>query len=369
MKINLSIFNFNMKKFIFKISQSLLFFFLFLVSVNYWGDSAKIFQTGYENKIADIIFNNKNATNISNFDERILQRELINNLEIRPDIMVLGSSRTMLINSTYFKGSKFINNSVSGASFEDLISIFQIYKTKKILPKKIILGIDPWIFNRNNGQESWKSLRNEYYSFTNKKTIKKESIINNKFKQLFSLSYFQSSFRNLPNVIIGTNDPIATDKINNESNTKLVDGSLSYNKIYRESLNTNVEILVRSNVSKDIYSIENFNIISPKIFDEFEDLCKNILDNNIELSFFISPYHPIFYEKIKQDYPMVLLTEKIILKFAKENNIKCFGSFNPMTEELESQDFYDGMHDRESTIKKILKIKTHNTKYNALAKW
>ena len=369
MKINLSIFNFNMKKFIFKILTTFTLLLIFLVSVNYWGDSAKIFHTGYENKIADIIFNNKNATNISNFDERILQRELIKKLEIRPDIMVLGSSRTMLINSTYFKGSKLINNSVSGASIEDLISIFQIYKTKNMLPKEIILGIDPWIFNRNNGQESWNTLRDEYYSFTNKKKEKKESIINNKFKQLFSLSYFQSSFRNLPNVITGRNDPIATDKIHNQSNTKLVDGSLSYNKKYRESLNENVEISVRSYITGRIYSVENFKIISPKMFKEFEDLCNNILDNNIKLSFFISPYHPIVYEKIKQDYLMVLQTENKILKFAKENNIKCFGSFNPVTEALESQDFYDGMHAKESTIKKILNIKIDNNIYNALANW
>ena len=369
MKINLSIFNFNMRKFIFKILTTFTLLLIFLVSVNYWGDGAKIFHVGYENKIADIIFNNKNATNISNFDERILQRELIKKLEIRPDIMVLGSSRTMLINSTYFKGSKLINNSVSGASIEDFISIFQIYKTRNMLPKQIILGIDPWIFNRNNGQESWSTLRNEYYSFINKKTIKKESIINNKLKQLFSLSYFQSSFRNLPNVISGRDNPIATDNIYNKSNTKLVDGSLSYNKAYRESFNQNVESLVRSDLTKDMYAIENFDIISPQIFNEFEDLCQNILSNNIELSFFIVPYHPMFYQKIEQDYPMVLLTESIIIKFANENNIKCYGSFNPMTESFKSQDFYDGMHAKESTIKKILAAKTHNTEYNALANW
>ena len=57
----------------------------------------------------------------------------------------------------------------------------------------------------------------------------------------------------------------------------------------------------------------------------------------------------------------------LIISF--EHAIKCFGSFNPMTEPLKSQDFYDGMHAKESTIKKILKIKTHNTKYNALANW
>ena len=358
-----------MQKFIFKISIFSLLILTFLVSVNYWGDSAKIFHPEYESKIAEIIFSNHNATNISNFDERILQKELINKLNSSPDVLVLGSSRTMLINSTYFKGDKVINNSVSGSSIEDLIAIYQIYHTKNILPKKIILGIDPWLFNKNNGQTRWHSLREEYYSFTNKKIEIEESILNNKAKQLFSLSYFQASFKNLPKVIVGNSEPIATDEIYNQSNTKLVDASLSYGKKYREVSNEQVNINARNYISGNIYSIEKFKNISPQIFKEFEHLCIEILDNNIELSFFLAPYHPIVYGKIKQDYQIVLDTETKILEFAKENSIECLGSFNPKKAGIDNKGFYDGMHSKEQTIKKIMKVRTHNNVYKSLGKW
>lgn len=369
MKINLYTFNFNMLKFIYKISIFSLLILTFLISVNYWGDSAKIFHPDYENKIAKIIFSNQNATNISNYDERILQKELINKLESSPDVLVLGSSRTMLINSTYFNDEKVINNSVSGASIEDLIAIFQIYNTKKILPKKIILGVDPWIFNKNNGQIRWHSLSKEYYSFKNKKSENQESILNNKFKQLFSLSYFQASFRNLPNVIVGKSDPIATGKIYNQSNTILMDASLSYAKKYREVSHEQVNIKARNYITGNIYSIEKFNKISPLIFKEFEHLCMAILDNNIELSFFLAPYHPIVYEKIKQDYQIVLETENKLREFAKETNIECLGSFSPITAGIDSQGFYDGMHSKENTIKKIMKVQPNSNVYKSLGNW
>jgi hypothetical protein len=358
-----------MGKFIFKTSMFSLLILTFLISVNYWGDSAKIFHSGYEDEIAKIIFRNRNATNISNYDERILQKKLINKLDVSPYVLILGSSRTMLINSTYFNDKKVINNSVSGASIEDLIAIFQIYKTKNILPEKIILGIDPWLFNENNNQTRWQSLSKEYYRFVNKSSEGKESILNDKVKQLFSLSYFQASFRNIPNVIIGNSDPIATEELYNQSVTKLVDGSFAYGKRMREASKEEVNNRAQSYISDKIYSIEDFKEISPDIIAEFELLYLMILQSDIELSFFLSPYHPIVYEAIEKDYPIVLQVETVILNLAKENNIKYLGSFNPRILGIDSEGFYDGMHSKEETIKKIMNKGTKGDVYKSLESW
>lgn len=367
MKIHLFISNFNMKKFIIKTSVFAIVILTLLISVNYWGDAAKIFHTGYERNIADIIYTNKNATNISNYDERILQKELINKIKSKPDILILGSSRTMLINSSYFEDKKVINNSVSGASIEDLIALYQMYKAKNILPKKIILGIDPWLFNENNGQTRWNSLKREYYSFFNK-TIDKD-ILNNKTQQLFSFSYFQSSLRSLPAVILGKSNPIASNKIYNESNTKIKDGSLAYSEKYRNASVTDVDNKAKKYIAGKIYSIEKFDSISPKIFSEFDDLCKEVLANDIELNFFLAPYHPLVYPKIKEDYKIVLEGENKIIKYAHQNNIRIFGSYNPVKIEVDNFGFYDGMHSKEKTIQKILKVRTHNNVYKSLGGW
>lgn len=367
MKTLLSISNFNMKKFIIKTSVFAIVILTLLISVNYWGDAAKIFHTGYERKISEIIYSGKNAANISNYDERILQKELINKIKGKPDILIIGSSRTMLINSSYFEDKKVINNSVSGASIEDLIAIYQMYKIKKNLPKKIILGIDPWLFNENNGQTRWNSLKREYYSFFNK-TIDKD-ILNNKTQQLFSFSYFQSSLRSLPAAILGKSNPIASNKIYNESNTKITDGSLAYSEKYRNASVTDIDNKTKNYIAGKIYSFEKFDIISTEIFKIFDALCKEIQVNDIELSFFLAPYHPLVYAKIKEDYKIVLEEEKKISKYAVQNNIKILGSFNPVKIEIDNFGFYDGMHSKEKTIQKILKVRTHNNVYKSLGDW
>jgi hypothetical protein len=59
---------------------------------------------------------------------------------------------------------------------------------------------------------------------------------------------------------------------------------------------------------------------------------------------------------LSKNYPMVLKTEKIMNDFALSNNIKLYGSFNPILLELDKTFFYDGMHCKEAGIKKIIQM-------------
>ena len=343
-----------MKKFIYKSSLFLLLILTTLLLVNYFGDSARLFTKGYEEKIINIISNNKNATNISNFDWRLLRRVYTDRLNVRPDVLVLGSSRVMLINNSYFDDKKLLNNAVTGAALQDLIAIFQMYKTKKILPKSIIIGLDPWIFNVNNEQKRWLTLSKEYYSYYNIEKINNEISNFYKIKELISPSYFQESYKNLLN----KSDPISTKKTYNKTNTLLFDGSLTYGEKYRKVSQEIVDNKAVNFIEDGLYSLEKFDLISADLFDEFERFCNEIVNNKIKLSIILIPYHPIVYNKINNNYKIVLDVENKIIEFAKNNNIKYFGSYNPENTGISRQEFYDGMHLNESGIKIILNQST-----------
>jgi hypothetical protein len=126
---------------------------------------------------------------------------------------------------------------------------------------------------------------------------------------------------------------------------------------------------VKNYISGSIYSIEKFNNVSPEVFQEFKNLCFSILKNDIELSFFLAPSHPIVYEKINQDYQIVLEVENKVQRFAKEKGINCLGSFSPIKAEVNNSDFYDEMHCKEKAIKKIMKVQTNNNVYKPLGNW
>lgn len=358
-----------MNKFLIKISGFILLILSLLVSVNYWGDGARIFDSEFERNIADIILNNQNATNITNYDDRILQKEIISRINKRPDIAVLGSSRTILINSTFYESEKFINNSVTGASLQDLIAIYQLYKNKQLLPKKIILGVDPWLFNTNNKKDRWRTLESAYESFSDKAIARNENLISNELKQLFSLSYFQASLKNIPSVIKGKSNPIPSNEIYNQTITKQVDGSLSYGNEFRNASSSEVKKKVEEFVSGKIYSLENYNSISDELMTEFNQFCNTIIADQVALEFILAPYHPTVYEKLQSEYPMVEKSEKLALEFAKNNKIKSYGTFDPIRLQLNSNDFYDAMHCKQSTILKILRVEQMSDEYTSIANW
>ncbi len=91
-----------MKKFIRKVVITSFPIVIILIGVNYFGDAAKLFDSEYEKMMAAIVLNGNYVTNITDYDERIFQKELINGMNNSPEVLVIGSSRTMLINSRFF---------------------------------------------------------------------------------------------------------------------------------------------------------------------------------------------------------------------------------------------------------------------------
>jgi len=343
-----------MKKFIYKTTILTIPILMLLFLVNYFGDAAKLYDNDFEKKMAKIVNSGQYVTNFKNYDERLFQKEVIQNMNIPPNLVVIGSSKTMLINSDFFPNTLLFNNSVSGASIEDIVGIYQLYKDNIKLPQKIIIGIDPWTFNENNGKKRWKSIALYFYRFQN--TENKESTSYFKYKELFSFSYFQSSLKMIPLFAGNVNPQPSRDKYN-YLGTRLTDGSLVYGEQYRNASSNEIENKIKYYLAGEIYGIENFNKISDRIWNEFEKLITDMKKNDIEVKFFLTPYAPLVYDRIQKKYPMVLKTEKIIKDYASTNNIKLYGSFNPYELSLDDSYFYDGMHVKETGIKKIIQMK------------
>ena len=117
-----------MKFFLVKLLIVLLPVLLFVVSINYLGDPAKLFVIDYEKTIASGILEGHNVTNLYNYNEGLLQKILITNGSSCPEDIVIGSSRTMNISSSMLKSKSFFNNGISGASIVDLIAIVEMYE-------------------------------------------------------------------------------------------------------------------------------------------------------------------------------------------------------------------------------------------------
>ena len=86
-----------MKDFLTQIAIYLFSLFGVIVLVNYFGDRAHLFDSGYENKIVNILLKGNNATDINNYNDRYFRKDYIENFNKEIDIVILGSSRTIMI--------------------------------------------------------------------------------------------------------------------------------------------------------------------------------------------------------------------------------------------------------------------------------
>lgn len=286
----------------------------------------------------------KTQTNANIPDERIYQKLfiLLNN-EI-PDTIVLGSSRIMQLHKDFFPKfyGKIFNNGVSGASLEDYIALYSIYVQTNKIPKFCIIGIDPWIFNKNSGQDRWKSISEFYYSgITNNKKI------NFLYRNIieFFIKNTKSYFKN--NKIV---------------HTRFSDNSIEYSRIPDEK---EALAAMQHAIKTGIYSLENFTGISN--VEQFNSFIKLTENHKTKLIFLFTPIPPSIYDTIlsKEKYRYVIETEKIVREFAKNHDIPVLWSFNPYTTKTKDSDFIDNLHVRKIYWNKLAEDFSSLEKYSS----
>ncbi len=336
---------------------------LFVVGLNYYEDPAKLFRHSYEQGIADLLLSGKNVEGITNYDERILQKYIIKELTAPKDIIVLGSSRSMLISSALFPAYTFLNNSVSGGGIQDYIAMSELYYEGGIPPRTVLICLDPWVLNRYNNQDRWQTLATEYQNGVKRIGNQPEELVLNalplkKYLELFSPAYFQSSLRQyLKNI----NDPsslgyYATEDMYGDDVIKRSDGSLAYQLEFRSASSREVLDKAINYVSKDpVYSLGKFEQLDADYVTATRDLVEYLTQHGVQVVLYLPPYHPYVYEQLinSDKYEIILDAQEEFIQIATENKSIVVGSYDPADIPCSMDEFYDGMHPQETCIKRI----------------
>ena len=201
-----------MKKFIIKL---ILFFLPFTIIpiINYTVDSYYLFGRSKQlEEIADILLSGKSITDLENFNDRYLQKQIINKMKNIPDVIALGSSQTMELRTSYLgqPPGSFFNHSVAAGNLSDMIAILGCYKKRGHLPKKIIIGVSVQLMFVKSVSiffsKRWEALAGEYYylqtliekrnPFSFELFLRAEAAIQ-EYKLLFSFNYALTNFKNI----------------------------------------------------------------------------------------------------------------------------------------------------------------------------
>lgn len=340
-----------------------------VVVVNLLGDPAKILnEDSYADGVAGILARGESAVNVSNLNERLLQKKYVSKLTRRPDVVVIGSSRAMQIGRTSLGLTCVLHNSaVSGADLADDMAIYGLYRLQKAIPKTVILGVDPWVFNAGLGKtRAYLSLSDSYISILAAENaalpsdpLLRLSLIKfqlKKYLQLISPSYFQASLRSLSSGS-GRNAYFSAPDSFDSSNALIrSDGSYRYDAAFRSQT---LESVSRSAVQyareKDVYNLYSFSSISSELREHFEDFVGLMRSDGVRVVLFLPPYHPAVYPELisRPDTKIIMEVEAYVRKFAADNDLLLVGSYAPAPMKMAGTDFYDGMHLKPEAIRII----------------
>lgn len=332
---------------------------MIVAAINVIVDPANIYVMGYEEEMADLLLAGKNVAAMTNYDERILQEKIIQREKICPKTIILGSSRVMIISDESVNMENYRNHGMSGAGIWDYIGILGIYESNGKMPEQIIMGLDPWILNENNGDARYQSLAayiDEFMKAMEGTEIQQKKIKNlpslEKSLQLFSFPYFQNSIKNLlknPKKALkldGNKEFYGTEKRNVEEAIYYTDGSMESNRVYRERSIETVNADAMGYVTGKVYQLENYDSLSGTNCGMMERTIEYLQNKEVQVTFYLPPYHPIVYEYLKNNerYEMILSAETYFRNLAIEKEIDVYGSYDPQILGCTEEDFLDGMH-------------------------
>ncbi len=341
---------------------------LMVAIINLWVDPAQIYHSDYEEKAAKILVSGQNAAGMRNYNERKLQEQIILHETECPETVVIGSSRVMTMDRRVIGAEgTFRNLGLSGAGICDYLGLMGIYCKEDKLPEKIVLGLDPWIFNINNGEGRYEYL-SDYIAFfmrelkddsqaeghADKYTSNAEEMF-----QFLSFSYFQNSIEMIEknphdSLIRNKADFYVTSEINVDDMIRYADGSIEYDLQTRNKTAAQAKHEAMQFVAGPVYQLEDFDRMDDGYLEMFESMVSWLLQNHVDVTFYLSPFHPYVYEFFSKhkDYRMVEVTEKYFRNLAEANKIDVYGSFNPVLLKCSDEDFIDGLHLRRNSIHK-----------------
>lgn len=318
--------------------------------LNYAIDPARLFTSrDYERTIAEHFLRGEDLAEIADYDERLVQKFYVEKLVRPPEVLILGSSRSMQMSSKSFPGSSFYNASVTGPTLEDHIAIYGLYASSKKLPKSVIMCLDPWMLTNQSGWDRWKSLYREYvvgaqHAGLDARYSARADLYYRlrRFASLLSPNYFQTSLAMLSEGRFGGGYHVRRPGDSSDGAVRYSDGSYDYEKSRNERPMLQVHVsAVRYAAQMPRYVIED------GLAQAFQRFVSAIRRDGVNVVFYLPPYNPATYTNFDASTRNSMeRMEQYIRGFARERAIRVIGSYDPSQTGYAESDFVDGDHVR-----------------------
>ena len=254
--------------------------------------------------------------------------------------LFIGSSRIMQLGkNTGFQNS--LNLGVSAAGLDDILQILNLIQKNHLSFDTIYVDLNPWTVCKT------QEIRSNQFDFKHNLKIAFSDIFTFNFEPNDLFSIFQQN-----KMYQWANE---TDIQNPNNFIRFTDGSIKHKVLGPLMKAGRVDYLCN-----DLYLMKSFFKINISMFNQFNHKLRELAKQH-QVLVFLSPFHPKLFEVKKDDIRVRNLQKLEALFFAKKaKNIMVIGSFNPNNLGITDEDFIDGIHINEKTVKQLFANKIYH---------
>ena len=326
---------------------------VFIGIVNWYVDSYALLRVTYDDIAAQMAAGrNVEGLEESDYNDRNLVAARLSSQEEPFETMILGSSRVYTFDHTMFETDSFYNAGLSEATFYDLLAVAGILFQQDKLPETVVIGVDPFLFNKSHDNEKWKELQS-YANYMgliidgkfSEDMIRPSKDTGRDLQKMLSLDYFRYNVTLLPE-----NKRFSvsyTEDWETDGYLKHSDGSVSYQRELREVRAEEVEEMTKQAMEEHVvYRMTDYHEIDEDHFLRFSWLIDHLQGAGVEVILYLPPYSPMMYNYIESEeaFQITLEVEEKVRNLAEKKGIALYGSYDPAGCGLEMTDLYDVYH-------------------------
>ena len=362
----------SFKDFIKTAAKLLLFvpIFAFMVYCNYRIDpSGLFFGAGFERVASEYMLEGNAIKGYERLDGRKLNEVYAKNVPYAPQVLINGSSRSMTITADMLCPDKtFYNAANVGADRYDFFTAYYIFAKEGKEPETMVLSMDAWLFNSSHealdersDKQLCRQFLNEELGFTQYSYTDDDASDREKYKALFSPSYFQAAIKYylrdtegelMPEVVQG-------DLYQQTEVIKCSDGSIIYDVAYQNRSRAEIDqsLVEETYAGTPLMHMADFNELDPEFIMQLEAFIEYLQAKGIRVILYLPPYHEYFYSVAvarENEHPAFFLVEDYCRDLADRYSLEIYGGFDALELGLVFEDFWDSYHMNPKSITKIL---------------
>lgn len=310
-----------------------------------------------ERAISGLMRSGRNVLLDDYLEERVLQKWRLQDPRVRAgaNTVVLGSSRVLSFGLPLGLNG-ILNLGVSNASLEDLIALGELALEPKD-GKRLVIGVDPWLFNDLSGHDQWVVLKPEYDAAVTRLEGRAVDATSGSpgaavlayIRRNLSLHRSLYSLKSLAQHLRGADDLAALPASDSLPATRgdkfLPDGS---RVLGLGSRVTGVAEQARDDRRWAAYGMKKFRYSAAK-WQLFSDSVHALAQGRPVL-IWMTPFRPSTHALLMHDSAALSEIEARLNRLGESPGVAVVGSFDPALAACKAEEFHDGAHPLPSCV-------------------